>query len=186
MGSLAPSPNQPIAQIFYAHHSTEIQELVAGIRTKTAELQLQINEMTEHYDLLETLYYDVAKEDFTQRWEAYHWPLRLKLKQEETERMLAEDRQLFHKEMTAQQQQFERHLEELAYRVANFHQYTDVSRITKVVSIVNDIQQALKDYESKAQIFNKREILFGIPPTEYDQLLKIVKDFGKEAPSKKY
>lgn len=47
----------------------------------------------------------VPKEDFTQRWEAFHWPLRLKLKVEETEKMLEEDRNLFQKEMTAQQQQ---------------------------------------------------------------------------------
>ena len=73
--------------------------------------------------------------------------------------------------------QFERHLEELAYRVANFHQYTDASRITKVVSIVNDIQQALSDYEAKAQVFNKRETLFEGSATEYDQLQKIGKDF---------
>lgn len=61
--------------------------------------------------------------------------------------------------------QFERHLEELAYRVANFHQYTDASRITKVVSIVNDIQQALKDYEAKAQVFNQREVTTAHPQT---------------------
>lgn len=152
----------------------------------------------------------MSKEDFSQRWEAFSWPQRLKLKQEETERMLQEDRQLFQKEMSAQQQQFEKQLEELAYRVANFHQYTDATRITKVVSIIQDIQQAfgnpsrrpacgseavnaaqvfvamieraacsqaLKDFDAKAQLFNKREALFDVPRTEYDQLQKIVKDF---------
>ncbi|KAL1510265.1 hypothetical protein AB1Y20_006588 [Prymnesium parvum] len=156
---------------------TEIQESVQGMRARTVELQEQIQHMTEHYEVLEALYFEVPKEDFSQRWESFHWPLRLKLKQEESEKMLQEDRQLFQKEMIAQQQQFEKHLEELAYRVANFHQYTDPSRITKVVSIVHDIQQALKDYEAKALVFNKRESLFDEPPTEYDQLQKIVKDF---------
>ena len=42
--------------------------------------------------------------------------------------------------------------------------------------MVADIQQALKDYEAKAQIFNTREALFGEPP-EYEQLAKLVKDF---------
>ena len=36
--------------------------------------------------------------------------------------MLDEDRSLFKKEMDTQQGQFERQLEELAYRVSNFHQ----------------------------------------------------------------
>ena len=43
--------------------------------------------------------------------------------------------------------------------------------------MVADIQQALKDYEAKAQIFNTREALFGEPATEYEQLAKLVKDF---------
>lgn len=86
----------------------------------------------------------VPKQDFTQRWEAFHWPLRLKQKQDETEKMLQEDRQLFQKEMAAQQQQFEKHLEELAFRVSNFHQYSDPARITKVVSVVHEIQQVME------------------------------------------
>ena len=45
---------------------------------------------------------------------------------------MEEDRSLLQKEMGAQQQQFERNLEELAYRVANFHQYDDISRVAKV------------------------------------------------------
>ena len=40
--------------------------------------------------------------------------------------MLDEDRSLFKKEMDTQQGQFERQLEELAYRVSNFHQ-VDIS-----------------------------------------------------------
>ena len=122
---------------------------------------------------------------------------------------MEEDRSLLQKEMGAQQQQFERNLEELAYRVANFHQYDDISRVAKVhtrrspltppprlsllphsfiptqplplplqvTAMVADIQQALKDYEAKAQIFNTREALFGEPATEYEQLAKLVKDF---------
>ena len=156
--------------------------------------------------------FDVSREDFSARWEAFHWPLRLKLKEEEAAKLLEEDRSLLQKEMGAQQQQFERNLEELAYRVANFHQYDDISRVAKVrratpqpprrlpaptpltpphpphplpsflsplqvTAMVADIQQALKDYEAKAQIFNTREALFGEPATEYEQLAKLVKDF---------
>ena len=76
--------------------------------------------------------FDVSREDFSARWEAFHWPLRLKLKEEEAAKLLEEDRSLLQKEMGAQQQQFERNLEELAYRVANFHQYDDISRVAKV------------------------------------------------------
>ena len=88
-----------------------------------------------------------------------------------------EDRALFQKEMTSQQQQFERALEELQERVSEFHRHTDLSRITKVVGMVRDIEKALKDYEERAAVFNKRESLFGSNATEYDQLQKIQKEF---------
>ena len=91
--------------------------------------------------------------------------------------MLEEDRVLFQKEMNSQQQQFDRQVEELAERVADFHKHTDLSRITKVVGMVKDIEKSLKDYEEKAKVFNAREQLFGSGATEYDQLQKIVKDF---------
>ena len=91
--------------------------------------------------------------------------------------MLEEDRVLFQKEMNSQQTQFERAVEELAERVADFHKHTDLGRITKVVSMVRDIEKALKDYEERAKTFNSREQLFSQPATEYDQLQKIVKEF---------
>ena len=79
--------------------------------------------------------------------------------------------------MVQEQNTFERNVEELAHRVANFHQYTDIARVTKVNAIVNEIQATLAEYEVKAQTFNKRESLFGSEATEYDALSKIVKDF---------
>ena len=37
---------------------TEIQEFLAGMQTRTSELQSQIEEMTEHYDALESLCFE--------------------------------------------------------------------------------------------------------------------------------
>ena len=86
--------------------------------------------------------------------------------------MLEEDRLLFQKEMASQQQQFERAVEELAERVADFHKHTDLSRISKVVGMVKDIEKALKDYEERAKVFNAREALFGAEATGASSLLQ--------------
>ena len=135
---------------------TEISEFIETVVQKSEELQVGIDSMTEHYECLEGLQFETPQEDFTARWESFHWPLRLKLKQEECNKMLEEDRVLFQKEMNSQQQQFDRQVEELAERVADFHKHTDLSRITKVVGMVKDIEKSLKDYEEKAKVFNAR------------------------------
>ena len=104
---------------------------------------------------------EVEAAEFSARWESVAWPLKLKLKQEECEAALAADRDAFQNEMVQEQNTFERNVEELAHRVANFHQYTDIARVAKVNAIVNEIQVTLAEYEVKAQTFNKRESLFG-------------------------
>ena len=49
------------------------------------------------------LQFETPQEDFTARWETFHWPLRLKLKQEECYKMMEDDRQLVNQEMEQQQ-----------------------------------------------------------------------------------
>ena len=123
------------------------------------------------------LQFETPQEDFTARWETFHWPLRLKLKQEECYKMMEDDRQLFNKEMEQQQQQFDLAVAELAERVSEFGKHTDLGRITKVVAMVKDIEKALKDFEERAATFNKREALFNKDATDYEILQRINKDF---------
>ena len=156
---------------------TEISEFIATVQTASEELQADIDKMTEHYEVLEELQFETPQEDFTARWETFHWPLRLKLKQEECYKMMEEDRQLFNKEMEQQQQQFDLAVAELAERVSEFGKHTDLGRITKVVAMVKDIEKALKDFEERAATFNKREALFNKDATDYEILQRINKDF---------
>ena len=67
---------------------TEISEFIETVVQKSEELQVGIDSMTEHYECLEGLQFETPQEDFTARWESFHWPLRLKLKQEECNKML--------------------------------------------------------------------------------------------------
>ena len=117
------------------------------------------------HEVLEEEQWPVDAAEFSARWESVAWPQKLKRKQEECEAALAADRDSFQNEMVEEQAQFGRDVEELAQRVANFHQYTDIARVTKVNAIVNEIQATLVEYEAKANLFNKRESLFGSEAT---------------------
>ena len=156
---------------------TEISEFMATLTEKSDELEATIQMMTDHYEVLEDLQFEVPQEDFTGRWETFHWPLRLKLKQEECNKMLEEDRNLFQKEMTGQQTQFEKAVEKLNDKVDKFGEHTSLGAIKQVVAEVKEIEQTLKDYEERARTFNSREALFGQPVTEYEYLPLINKNF---------
>merc|ERR1719272_232386 len=155
----------------------KMNEILASLPEREAELQISNDEMVAMHEMLEEQQCEVEASEFSARWESVAWPLKLKLKQEECEAAMAADRDQFQNEMVQEQNQFERNVEELAHRVANFHQYTDIARVAKVTAIVNEIEATLKEYEVMAQTFNKRESLFGGEATEYDALSKIVKDF---------
>ena len=156
---------------------TEISEFMATLTEKSDELEETIQMMTDHYEVLEDLQFEVPQEDFTGRWETFHWPLRLKLKQEECNKMLEEDRNLFQKEMSGQQTQFEKAVEKLNDKVDKFGEHTSLGAIKQVVAEVKEIEQTLKDYEERARTFNSREALFGQPVTEYEYLPLINKNF---------
>ena len=125
------------------------------------------------HEVLEEEQWPVDAAEFSARWESVAWPQKLKRKQEECEAALAADRDQFQNEMVEEQAQFERDVGELAQRVANFHQYTDIARVTKVNAIVNEIQATLVEYEAKANLFNKRESLFLCHPLSLCHPLKI-------------
>ena len=55
---------------------TEISEFMVTLMEKSEELQVQIETMTAHFEVLETLQFETPQEDFTARWETFHWPLR--------------------------------------------------------------------------------------------------------------
>ena len=52
-----------------------------------------------------------------------------------------------------------------------FSQYTDLSRVDKVVGIVADIKSTISEFETKTALFNKREALFGIEVRKHEQAL---------------
>ena len=60
---------------------TEMANFLASLPERSDELSRQITEMVSHYDMLEALGRDVPAADYSARWEAYHCPLRLHVKQ---------------------------------------------------------------------------------------------------------
>jgi dynein heavy chain len=149
----------------------------AGVRTKARELEARLDEMTRCYESLEAFQVEIEEVSYSDRWAAFQWPQRLLARLAEVGRQAEEDRKNFQAELVVQQEAFSRQLEELDTRVANFHQYSDLGRVDKVVGIVADIKAAIADFEAKAELFRKREALFGREGTEYDELHKVVHDF---------
>jgi hypothetical protein len=48
-------------------------QFMATIMEKSEELHEGIENMTKHYESLEGLQFECPQEDFTARWETFHW-----------------------------------------------------------------------------------------------------------------
>lgn len=61
--------------------------------------------------------------------------------------------------------------------VSNFGLYTDLGKMEAVVTEVRSVDERLKKADRDAGVYNSREALLGLPPTDYSPLKKVIDTF---------
>ncbi|XP_033121083.1 dynein heavy chain 1, axonemal-like, partial [Anneissia japonica] len=61
--------------------------------------------------------------------------------------------------------------------VAGFAAHTDLERSHEIANEVRRLNKQLKECQGLSTMYNNRERLFEMPPTNYDKLAKLIKDF---------
>ena len=79
--------------------------------------------------------------------------------------------------MAQEQEDFEEMLDGIELTVGQFSQYEDPTKFESTYEDVNSVNQRLKEYTEKTNLFNKREAIMGKPMTDYSRLRQAVKDF---------
>ena len=85
-------------------------------------------------------------------------------------------------EMLQEQDTFSDYIDGLARDVADLANHTDISRVRQVSGIVARMKVQLADAQSKADVFNNRELLFGRPVTSYEGLQRVIKQVRHGVP----
>ncbi|KAJ1617389.1 hypothetical protein T492DRAFT_495433 [Pavlovales sp. CCMP2436] len=134
--------------------------------------------MMAHYDAMEEFRHDPSREDITSRWAVFHWPTRIAAKVDECAKLMEEDRATFFSMMVNDQKAFDRTLDELKLKVANFGQHAEFGKVEQIYAQVGVVEAAIAEARAKAGTFATREELFEVEEhTDYELIDKLEKDF---------
>ncbi|XP_024523426.1 dynein heavy chain 1, axonemal [Selaginella moellendorffii] len=153
------------------------REFIATLPMKITELKGEIDQTEVYYNALDELSYNLSDSDFALRWTCQGWPSRLEKQIEKTEKTLATDMERYQREMEEQQIAFLGTMDTLESVVGGFKQYEDLAETDNVSAEARKIHAQLKKAEELSRLFNSRELLFGVPTTDYSRVRKTVEAF---------
>uniref|UniRef100_A0A8C0W387 Dynein axonemal heavy chain 1 n=1 Tax=Castor canadensis TaxID=51338 RepID=A0A8C0W387_CASCN len=155
----------------------ELREWMKGIPEKLAMLEERIAKVIDDYEVIDEFLYNLSNEDFNDKWAASNWPSKILGQIEMVRQQHIEDEEKFRKIQIMDQNNFQEKLEGLQLVVAGFSTHVDITRAHEIANEVRRVKKQLKDCQQLAMLYNNRERIFGLPITNYDKLLRMVKDF---------
>ncbi|XP_073447685.1 dynein axonemal heavy chain 1 [Aquarana catesbeiana] len=156
---------------------TELREWMKGVPEQIKTLEEQIGKVIADYEVIDEFLFSLSQEDFSTKWAIIAWPHKIMTTMETVREQHLEDEERFRKIQVMDQNNFLERQDSLQMVVAGFSTHTDITRAHEIANEVRRVHKQLKDSQQLAQMYNNRERLFGQPVTNYDKLLKLVKDF---------
>lgn len=164
----------------------QTREYILEIPALLIDLKAEVDSVTKDYDLLDGLYYAYTNPDVKQRWQMYGLPHMINSKINEAVYQLDVRQAEFDKAMKDEQEEFNDEMGSLNKLVANFNSRRcewcvgkgeEMLVVEETSAEVKRIQKRLIDAEGLAKKFNSREILFGVPQTDYSDMSRTAKAF---------
>uniref|UniRef100_A0A3Q3STI9 Dynein, axonemal, heavy chain 1 n=1 Tax=Mastacembelus armatus TaxID=205130 RepID=A0A3Q3STI9_9TELE len=156
---------------------TEKREWMKQIPEQLKCYKERLGKTLSDYELIEEFFYCLSDDDVKKKWTAIGWPHRIINQMKEVVDQHVEDEAHFHKIQLADQNNFEEHLDMLQALVAGFASHADIDHAHELANEMRRMSKQLKECQTRAQLYNNRERLLGIPVTNYDRLQKLLKDF---------
>ena len=94
-----------------------------------------------------------------------------------TEDELVADEKKYKEEQAAEQEGFSMHVVDLQRSIGNLGQLTDMAQTAAYAKQMQEMEKDLKESQKQADLYNSREALFGMEPTDYHGLKKIQETF---------
>ena len=164
----------------------QTREYIKEIPDTLVDLKAEVDSVTKDYDLLDGLYFSYTNADVKQRWHCFGLPHLIHSKIHEALQMLEDKQAEFDKAMRDEQQEFNDDMAALSKMVANYSS----RRVEWVVGVgeegdlveetAAEVKRTLKrlgEADGLAKKFNSREVLFGLPQTDYSDVMRTQKAF---------
>eukprot|EP00899_Mesostigma_viride_P012150 jgi/Mesvir1/20936/Mv08007-RA.1 len=153
------------------------REFIDSIPRQMVDLQESIDLALVYYDALAEAHCLLSDADFSQQTNMMGWPSKLERLIDRTQKVLAKDQAKFAEAQKEEQEAFAVHMESLEVTVGNFSQYKDLGQADFVAGEARKINEQLARADREAKLFNSREALFGVEPTDYSHVRRVTESF---------
>ncbi|KXZ54227.1 hypothetical protein GPECTOR_5g319 [Gonium pectorale] len=155
----------------------EQRKYIEALPNKIADLMADVEAQRGWYELLEQLRYLLPEDDLREKFAGESWGSRLVRQAERQLEVLVADETRYKSEMLIEQDIFRDTIGDLQVVVSNFGLYVDLAKMEFVVTEVRNVDERLRKADRDAALFNSREALLGLPPTDYTPLRKVIEIF---------
>ena len=156
---------------------TNLKKYIQDVPNELEKVQTEIQNCLDIFTLLEDFQYRFPTDDLSKRWHVFGGPKDILELVENRKAVLDKEREKFQNNMLTSQEEFKESLEQIDRQILEFHQHSDINQYQEVAKKVNTINENLKNFEKQAQLFNSRELLFGMETTDYSKLKQMQKEF---------
>jgi len=154
-----------------------LEEFLTSLTLTNATLAQCIADSTNYYSMLDTFKYKIPFEQTSGKWNVYGGPARVAKRCAEVVAQNSVIKKSFLDDMLSEQTVFLRFLTEIDISVTELATFTDLKDVDAIAERVKGVQSNIKIASDKAKLFNSREILFEQDVTEYEDLVRITKQF---------
>ncbi|CAD2219005.1 dynein heavy chain, axonemal [Angomonas deanei] len=155
----------------------ELLQYIDNMGEPVAELVQSIEEVRQHYAILETFQFELTDDESKQKWEAVAWPRQLALRTSSVKKELEKTQEELHASLAKEQEEFSKRVEQLQRIVATFSKYTDANEADKVAAEVKKQNIEIRQCIDAARSINNDQRLFNDRPTDYRSVFELDKEF---------
>lgn len=157
---------------------TSIKDYMAAVPTEIEKIMAEIKSCMNVYDILGGFNYKFADDDdYDKKWRLFGSSRDTVERIDKQQSYLEKEKEKFIQQMLGNQTEFSASITELENLVTSFQQYQDINQFEEVAGMTRTIQARLINANEQAKIFNNREMLTGLPDTDYSQINIMMKDY---------
>jgi len=158
----------------------ELQDLKSYIDScggKITQLTTKFNHVTDGITLMQKFGFLPNEDDSEMYWSTYSWPQRVYQVLDDSDFKYKESRSNFQQELRENASDLLENLQLLSKEVAAFTNYADEAKADEYYEKVKRLNETIELYKEQAQLFNSREVLFGMPATQFNFLNEVCRNF---------
>jgi len=155
----------------------ETREFINSIPDLIKEEMEKYQKVVNNYDILEKYRYELSSDEFKLKWNVMAWPNRINDAIDATKEMLFVEEQTFLKNLQSDQEQFTERIQRLGGLISELTNVNDINRINDFIPDFHKAIKELKECQTQASMFNTREALFNLDPTNYDDINNLINTF---------